>query len=386
VRVALAATHPIQYQVPWFRALAARPEIDLEVGFALLPDAARQGVGFGVAFDWDLPLLDGYRSVELPRRGRRAELARFRGLRLRAPGRWLARGFDAVVVTGWQSWALVQVALAAKRAGIPLLARGDSRGGVRRPLAVRLAHRLLLRLCAGFLVVGTRNRAFYLGYGVAPERLFDCPQFVDNERFARAADAARPSRAELRARRGVPGDAACALFAGKLQPVKNVDGLLAALERARAAAPGLHLLVAGDGAERARLETLARERSLPVAFAGFVNQSAMPELYATADLLVLPSHAESWGLVVNEAMACGLPALVSDAAGCAPDLVSEATGWTFPAGDTDALAARLAEAAAAPAERSRRGAAARRLVSGRFSVERAVEGTLAALARVGARA
>jgi glycosyltransferase involved in cell wall biosynthesis len=385
VRVAVATTHPIQYQAPWFRALAERPELELEVGFAWVPDAAAQGAGFDVAFEWDLPLREGYRSVELERRGRAPRLSTFAGLRLRDPARWLAGRFDAVVVTGWNAWALVQVALAARRLGIPALARGDSRGGVPRPLAVRMGHRLLLRLHAAFLVVGRRNRDFYRSYGVDPGRLFDCPHFVDNSRFARAAEAARAERAALRARFGVPAGAVCALFAGKLQPVKEVGLLITALERARTRAGDLHLLVAGDGSERAALERQARERSLPVSFAGFLNQTELPAAYAATDLLVLPSRSESWGLVVNEAMACGLPALVSDAVGCAPDLVVEGeTGWTFPAGEVDALAERLAAAAGRRAELPSLGARARARVESGHSVERAVEGTLAALRFVAA--
>jgi glycosyltransferase involved in cell wall biosynthesis len=384
LRLALATTHPIQYQVPWFRALAARPEVELEVGFAWLPDAAAQGVGFGVPFAWDLPLLDGYRWRELERGRGRPELSRFGGLRLRRPGSWLdAWRADALIVTGWNARALVEVALAARRRGIPVLARGDSRGGLRRPLAARLAHRVLLRLYAGFLVVGERNRAFYEERGVAAERLFSCPHFVDNERFAHAATAAAPRRAELRARWGVPENAVCTLFAGKIAPVKDLDTLLAALARACVATPGLHLLVVGDGGERARLERAARERALPVGWAGFLNQSEIPAAYAAADALVLPSRSETWGLVVNEAMACGLPAIVSDAAGCAPDLVRDGeTGFTFPCGDAPALAARLAALAAEPGAARAMGERARALVFAEYSVARAVEGTLAALAAV----
>lgn len=387
MRLAIATTHPVQYQAPWFRALSGCSGLELEVGFAWLPPPAAQGTGFGVAFEWDLPLLEGYRWRELERRGARAELSRFGGLRLRDPRRWLARGFDAVLVTGWNALALVQVAFAARRIGLPVIARGDSRGGVRRPLAARLAHRALLRLYAAFLVVGRRNREFYLEYGIRPERLFACPHCVDNERFGRSADAARARREELRARWSVPPAAVCALFAGKLQPVKNLDGLLAALEKARVRAPGLHLLIAGEGAERARLEATARDRALPVSWTGFLNQSELPAAYAAADLLVLPSHSESWGLVVNEAMACGLPAIVSDAVGCAPDLVFEGeTGWIVRCGDEVALADRLVEASSSPAELARRGAAARELVRERFSIERAADGTLEALASVAAAA
>lgn len=383
MRVALATTHPIQYQVPWFRALAEQPEIELEVGFAVVPDAAAQGVGFGVPFEWDVPLLDGYRWIELERARGRPELSRFGGLRLRRPRRWLAKGFDAVVVTGWNSRALLQVALAARRLGLPVVARGDSRGGLRRPLHIRLGHRLLLRLYRAFLVVGRRNSDFYKGYGVRPESLFPCPHFVDNARFERESSEARLQRAELRQRWGVPESSLCALFAGKIAPVKNLDGLLAALELAQAGRSGLHLLVVGEGAERKRLEQMATDRALPVSWSGFLNQREMPSAYAAADLLVLPSRSESWGLVVNEAMASGLPAIVSDAVGCAPDLIVEGeTGWTFPAGDAPALASRLALVANSADRLLEMGSRAKFRVDEEYSVARAVRGTLDALATV----
>ena len=382
MRVLLASTHPIQYQVPWFRALAARQELDFEVGFAALPGAAEQGIGFELPFAWDVPLLDGYRWRELERRGRRARLGAFFGLRLRRPGSWLAPPPDALVLTGWNSWALVQLALAAKRRGIPVIVRGDSRAG-RRGLATRLAHRTLLRIYSAFLVVGESNREFYLSYGIAPEKLFDCPHFVDNDRFATAAAALRVERGAILASWGIPEAALCVLFAGKLAPVKNLPLLLEGLERARREAPQLHLLIVGEGPQRAELERAALARSLPVSFAGFLNQSEMPRAYAAADLLVLPSRSESWGLVVNEAMASGLPAIVSSAVGCAPDLVAEGqTGWVFPAEDSAALASRLVLAARASEQLVAIGERAQRRVREGYSVERAVEGTLAALAKV----
>jgi len=385
MRLALAATHPIQYQAPWFRALAARPEIELEVGFAWLPDATAQGVGFDVPFEWDVPVLEGYRWVELERSSSRPRLSTFNGLKLRRPGRWLA-GRDALIVTGWHSRALVQLTLAARRRRLPVLVRGDSHAGRRRPRTVRLMHRAWLRLFDAFLVVGSGNRAFYRQAGIAERRLFDCPHFVDNARFAAGSDSARQRRDELRTAHGISAGAVCALFVGKLEPVKSLGFLLDAVERARPRAPGLELAVVGEGPLRRELELRARAAGMPVVWSGFVNQRELPERYAAADFLVLPSRSETWGLVVNEAMACGLPALVSDTVGCAPDLVREGeTGWVIAANDPDALATGLVRAWETRDRLPAMGAAARGRVLADFSVERAVEGTLAALAAVGSR-
>ncbi len=386
VRLGVVSTHPIQYQVPWFTALAADPRLDLRVGYGWLPDPGAQGVGFDRPFTWDLPLLDSYRWSELARRDGRPQLSRFFGIRLRGVGRWLReQRLDALVTTGWNSYALVQTAIAARRLGLPLLVRGDSHDLRRRGAPTRLLHRAFLKLFDGFLVVGKANRRFYRRRGVAGSRLFDCPHFVDNERFAAQHAEALLQRRELRARWGVPEAAVCALFAGKLVEVKNLPEALDALRVAAAAAPRLHLLVAGDGPLGEELRARVEREQLPVSFAGFLNQGEIAQAYAAADFLLLPSRSETWGLVVNEAMACGLPAVVSDGVGCAEDLVQPGvTGFVYHSGGPEELAARLIAMAGDGEGRRRMGQAARARVTTDYTVERAVDGTLAALRALGA--
>jgi glycosyltransferase involved in cell wall biosynthesis len=380
-RVALVATHPIQYQVPWFQKLAQRTEIELKVYFALLPDAEQQGVGFGIPFRWDIPMLEGYRWHALENARRRPELGRFLGSS--TPGvlrEFLAERPDAAIITGWNSLSLLQALWACARLRIPRLVRGESNALRRRPAHVRLLHRALLSQFDAFLSIGKANRAFYRANAVPEQRLFDAPYFVDNARFARSADELRPTRAALRERWAVPVGAVCFLFAGKLEPKKRVLDLIAALTRARAASPRAHLLVVGVGAQMEEAQALAGQSGGAVSFAGFLNQSEMPGAYVAADCLVLPSdYGETWGLVVNEAMACGLPAVVSDRVGCGADLIVEGeTGHVFPYGDTHALARLLADLAAAAPRLQDMGERARSRVAS-YSVDAAVEGTLSAI-------
>lgn len=383
MRLLLAATHPIQYQVPWYRELAAVPGLDFEVGYSWLPDPGAQGTGFGVAFEWDVPLLEGYRWTELPRTGGRPDLARFASLRLRRPGRWFEGPPATLLVTGWHRLPLIQLALAARRRRIPVLARGDSTAGGRRRLHRRLLLRTWLRLFAGFLVVGSRNREFYRELGIEEARLFDCPHFVDNRRFAAATQRALPRREELRRRWNASGDALVVLYCGKLIPEKNVSELLEAFAAASASAPRLRLVMVGDGPLRGELEAEAQRLGVQAVWCGFRNQSQLPESYAAADVLVLPSRSETWGLVVNEAFACGLPVIASDRVGCVPDLVHpERTGAVYRSGHPEELAARLVHAAANPAWLRFAGEEGRRLVLDAYSVEHAVAGTLAALTSV----
>jgi glycosyltransferase involved in cell wall biosynthesis len=128
----------------------------------------------------------------------------------------------------------------------------------------------------------------------------------------------------------------------------------------------------------------AAAHDLPVSFAGFLNQSAIASAYAASDCLVLPSdHGETWGLVVNEAMACGLPAVVSDLVGCREDLIIEGkTGLSYPCGDPGALAACLVRMAGDPEASRRMGEAGQQLVERAFTVEAAAAGIRAGVMRV----
>ena len=171
---------------------------------------------------------------------------------------------------------------------------------------------------------------------------------MNNSFFSERSAEGRANRHKIFNSYGLPIDAIVFGFFGKIYSGKGVMDLLRAYERLngdRAA-----LICVGDGSDRTKLERYVRARRIRnVRFTGFVNQSGLPRLYGITDVLVLPSRAENWGLVVNEAMACGCAVLVSDACGCAPDLVQEGVnGFTFPAGNVNALADRMRKLCADP--------------------------------------
>jgi glycosyltransferase involved in cell wall biosynthesis len=382
VRVALFATHPIQYQVPWFQALARESNIELKVFFGLVPDPAQQGVGFDVDFWWDIPLLVGYESEVLRNVAMPPSLGAFAGCDTPQLSSRLARwNPDLAILTGWHSKMLLQAWWACVRLGLPRIVRGESNTLPRRAPWKRAAHWVGLRGYDRFLAIGKANRDFYRRAGIAETRIHACPYFVDNERFAAAAETLRRERAALRGAWSIPAGAACFLFCGKLIRKKRPLDLLSALQSAVGQGVAIHLLVVGDGELMSEMRVIAARDHLPVTFAGFLNQSEIVKAYVAADCLLLPSDAgETWGLVVNEAMACGLPAIVSEEVGCGPDLViAGETGDTFPTGDTHALARRLIACANDDSRWRARGTTARERVRAHYSVERAVEGTLAAI-------
>jgi glycosyltransferase involved in cell wall biosynthesis len=353
--LAILTTHPIQYQVPIWKALAARGKVPFKVLYM-----SDQGVketfdpGFSRSLAWDIDLLGGYTSEWVP--VHKGAQESFFGLRLK-PGfasSLRKMGARRLWVQGWQVAAYWQAVALARRVGVDVWMRGDTNirsnaGGIKQSLK-----RILLRRLFGqidrFLCVGEANRQFYLKQGVSCARLAQAPHCVDNARFAAQADALRPERAALRQGWGIPEGAFCVLFSGKLIGKKRPLDLAEAVRRLGGVAAGrpVHLLFAGTG----ELESALREAAggLSATFAGFLNQSEIVRAYTAADCLVLPSNAqETWGLVVNEAMASGLPCVVSDACGCSSDLVTPLRpDLSYPMGDTGALAGALANAAANP--------------------------------------
>jgi glycosyltransferase involved in cell wall biosynthesis len=289
-------------------------------------------------------------------------------------------GFDAVLLMGWYLKAFHQALWSARLAGIPVLARGDSQLATPRSpwkrAAKRLAYPLFLRQFSAALVVGQRNRAYWRHYGYPASRVFDSPHCVDTDWFA--SRATQEARAEVRARLGIASTAPVALFAGKLLPNKHPLDVVGGAARCRAMGVPMEVLVAGAGPLQHELQGHAAALNVPLHLLGFCNQSKMPAAYAAADMLVLSSSSETWGLVANEALACGRPVVLSDAVGCATDLVGDgAAGTIFPMGDTEALGHAMAGVAKYPpalqAIRSR---------SESFGLEAAAQGVVAAVAHV----
>ena len=352
VRLTAVLTHPIQYYAPWFRRIhATAPELALTVVHATQPTPAQQGVGFDHPFEWDVPLTEGYHSiiVRAAQAGDRIDSGSFTGLDVRQIGRAIADTRpDVVLITGWYSLTLIRALFACRRLGVPTLYRGDSHllsgpRGWKRPLWA-LKTRVLLRQFDGFLSPGIRVREYLRWHGVPDHRIFQVPHAVDNDAFAaNAAPYQQPAvRAAARQRRGIDAGAFVVLFVGKLVGSKRPLNVVRAVSRL---APGATLMVVGSGPLEGEVRAEAARLGVSLTMAGFMNQSQLGEPYGLADCLALPSDfPETWGLVVNEALASGLPCVVSDAVGCAPDLIREGeTGYVNPLDDIDALAATLAK-------------------------------------------
>lgn len=371
VRLAYLVSHPIQYQAPLLRRIAADPEIDLTVLFETLVTAgAYRDGGFGQEIEWDVPLTEGYIHHAVTGT---ADVERH------------LRAADVLWLHGWDS-RLRRGALGLAAAhGVPALMRGENTlaampdGAGLRGMVKRHYLKTIFRHCTGFLCIGSDNRRYYAAHGVGDDRLFSMPYAVDNAFFRDRAEDARPRQGELRRTLGLPAAAPVVLFAGKLQRRKHPLALFDAWQRLQGEKP--YLLFVGDGEERAALETRAARDTEKVRILGFRNQTELPAFYDLADVFVLAAEREPWGLAVNEAMACGTAVVASDQCGVAADLVAGDCGAVVPAGDAVALSRALQAMLADRARLDGMGKAARRKIAG-WDFEADVTGLKAALKAV----
>lgn len=338
-RLAIVASHVIQYQDPFFRLLAREPGIDLTVIYCSSAGAETyRDEDMKTTLRWDIDLLQGYRHITLRNFGFGDGYTR-----LINPGivPAIARGrYDAVIfMLGWGSISALLGIAACRISQTPFYLYGDSSfppPATTFRARVRAAFiRAVFRLASGFMTSGVLNAQYYRHYGGDPKTFFLLPWAVDNERFETASRFAPGERDELRARYGIGRDRVVFLFSAKLVARKDPLTLLRAYRRMqhrdRAA-----IVFMGDGELRPQLE---QPPSDGVHLIGFINQADIPKHYAMCDVFVLPSLYEPRGAVINEAMACGLPVIVTDRCGSIGDVVLEGdNAFIYPAGDADALA------------------------------------------------
>jgi len=334
-RICFVVSHPIQYFVPLYRRLGRRDDVEIKVFFTW--HAGGQPVedrGFAQKIEWDIPLTDGYDFELVPNTSSNPGPYSFFGLRnptlLDRVVAWRA---DVVHVSGWAWYSHLQLLRALHRRHIRTLFLGDSHLLDGAPAGLRglIKDALLRRVFSwpsGFLAVGSVNRAYYQRFGVDLARLYPCPHSIDVRRFSEPAAAMEQEASRWRLELGIAPEQKVLLYAGKFEPKKRPTELMRAVAQLRDSA--IVLIMVGAGELHGEINSLAaadpsRFRVLP-----FQNQTRMPIVYRLGDMFVLPSGSgETWGLAVNEALACGRPVIVSDRVGCAADVIDSSCGWVF---------------------------------------------------------
>jgi len=350
-RILIVVSHPVQYAVPVYRLMAQHPKLDILVAYCSL-QGVQSGVdpGFGIEVKWDIPLLDGYPWIQVLNQSPKPGLKRFFGLLNVELYKQVSQGcFDAVVAyTGYAYASFWVAAVAAKSNKTALLFGTDAHelsSRDRQSWKTYLKKLLLpqiFRLADVVIVPSSGGVKFMHSLGIAEQRVQLTPYVVNNEWWITQAQ--QVNRTAVRQHWNIPEDASVILFCAKLQPWKRPQDVLEAFAKANVL--NSYLVMSGEGALRTELEAEAKTLKVAerVRFLGFVNQSELPSVYRSADLFILPSEYEPFGVVVNEAMLCGCPVAVSDRVGAGYDLVNNGkTGFVYSCGDVDALAGLFQE-------------------------------------------
>jgi glycosyltransferase involved in cell wall biosynthesis len=344
MKLAVLTPIPTPYRDPFWDAVARKPDIDLQVFYCSAGKSDRP---------WRVNWSKALQAEVL--RGR--NFAAWRGRDASCywnpdiPRKLRDGNFDAVILGGYNHLTMWSGVRYARKRDVPLFLMCEShlqrrRNGWRKRLK-QLPVQWLVSRCAGGFPTGSLAEKYLSHYGAATDSLTRIPNVPDVEQLNRTASELRSTQGDLRREFGLR-DRPTILFAARLIPKKRAGLLIEAFNQVR----GLHdaqLVIVGDGNERTALRRRVEQLKLQphVHFAGFVQPHEMPRWYAIADLFVLPS-SETWGVAVLEALASGLPVIVTDEVGCHPDVVCDpAIGDVVPAAEqealTDALNRRLAE-------------------------------------------
>lgn len=389
IRLAVISTHPIQYYAPLYREIFSRPDITGEVLFA-----GRHGTEsssfdpeFAQTFKWDIDLTGGYphKFLDVHARFRKpsAEAVRW----YTSVGRELTKTrYDVVLIPGYRPLFELHALTASFHAGLPVMIRPegfDRHAGtfhVKNQLR-ELYLKQIYRRVAAYLAIGSRSRQHFLHHSGDAERVTASPYAVDNERFAADFNSRQRERASLRANEGIRGEDLAVIFSGKMIARKRPMTLVQAVARSRSK-PRIHIIWAGSGPLLDAVKTACAAEGLRASFPGFVNQSDIGRYYTMADLHVLPSAEETWGLVVNETMNYWLPQIVTEGVASGDDLVTgKNTGFIVGIDDATAMAEKIDFFVQRPDARDDMGRASRQVIS-RHGIKEAADGIVAAAHKV----
>lgn len=325
-KLAIITTHPIQYNAPWFKLLATSGFVKPKVFYtwSQVETQEKFDPGFGRVVEWDVPLLEGYEYCFVKNVSTKPGSNHFKGMDnptlIDEVERW---GADAVLVFGWAFKSHLKCIRYFHKKK-PVLFRGDSTlldeaSGLKIFLR-RFFLKWVYRHVDVALYVGENNKQYFLQHGIPLSKLKYAPHAIDNSRFFDSDGSYTLEAKRKRVAFNFTDDDVVLLFAGKLEPKKNPFFLIELLKKIDH--PRLKVLFVGKGLLENELK-VAAEKDTRIYFAGFQNQTSMPVFYRMADLFILPSTGpgETWGLALNEAMACGRAIVATNKAGGATDLI-----------------------------------------------------------------
>lgn len=378
-------SHPIQYKAHLFKSLTNEPNFTLEVMYYSnrgLVGKKNKYLKYVPA--WDIPLLEGYKSEFLP------NLVDEENWKIpfiqpffnpAVINRLQSGDYDAIVIHSYlypSDWLAFWV---AKRKKIKVLFYGDMYP--RHPLSAgqrivrSLLHRRMIRGADACLAIGSLARQVFLEeYGVPADRVFLAPYTVDNDFFISEVDRWRSQKDQIKAELGISTQDPVVLCVAGMVSKKRQPDLVEALAKLNRPC---QLILVGHGPLLEQIREVCHQLLPNTLLPGFVNQSELPRYYAIADVFVLPSQWEEFGLVINEAMCAGLPIIATNSTAATVDLVRVGeNGFTYQPSDIPALSSHLEILLSSPLLREQFGNRSQEIILG-WSITETIQGILQAL-------
>lgn len=384
IRLAIIATHPIQYYVPLYREIFSRPGVSGEVLFA-----SRHGIEgdsfdpeFAEKFSWDVNLTDGFphRYLNVFCKFGRSSANAIQWL-TSVSSELSPDRYDIALIPGYRPLFEFQAIMSAVSGDLPIMLRPEGydravqNGGI-APMMKERYLRWLYGKINVYLSIGNRSSRHFLAYGGSAERIVSAPYCVDNDVFRRGYTNGGAGREQLRRELKIPVDGFVIAFCGKMIDRKRPLVLAQAVARSRYKHK-IFILWIGSGPLLNETKARCEADNLNTIFTGFVNQSQIGQYYSLADLHVLPSVEETWGLVVNETMNYGLPQIVTSGSGCGDDLINRrGTGFIVPIDDIDELRSKIDWMIENPKERLEMSVRSGEVIN-EFSIKVAADGVVA---------
>tara|TARA_A100001015_G_scaffold320202_1_gene445749 strand:- start:813 stop:1931 length:1119 start_codon:yes stop_codon:yes gene_type:complete len=309
--IAIITTHPIQYQVPLFKKLSSS-NIKVDVFFASKHALSSKikDKGFNKKFNWDIDLLNGYNYFFSKKENNNVDhwSVSFQNLE----NLLNKNKYNAILIFGWSNILYLKALFIAKKLKIKTILRVETNLHSKNSIFKRIIKFFFLKFIFShidfFLTIGKLNRQFYKSFNIDNSRLFNAPYFVDNKFFQNNKNSKPKKKINF-------------LFVGKLINRKNPLLFIKIAEKLKNE-KNIYFNIVGSGPLFDVCKREIKIKSLDnISMLGFRNQKELKKIYSNNDYLVLTSNYETWGLVVNEAMASGLPVITSHNSGAAHDLI-----------------------------------------------------------------
>ncbi len=328
-KIAIITSHPIQYNAPLFEVLAKDSRIDIKVFYTWGTDVLHEKYDphFQKNITWDIPLLDGYNYEFIKNTSKKPGSHYFNGIINPNLNQEIEKwGAEIVWVWGWAFKSHLK-ALRHFHGKKEIWFRGDStllnesNGFSIKKLFRRIFLKWVYNKVDKAFYVGSHNKDYFSKHGLNEDQLIFAPHAIDLVRFSDASGDFLNQANQMRNHLGISKNEHLLVFVGKFEPNKNLIDLVNQFNNS-----SIKLLLVGNGPEEIKLREIAKEN---IYFLPFQNQSMMPVIYRIGDALILNSKSETWGLVINEALACGVPVIASDMCGGSIDLINQENGIVF---------------------------------------------------------